>query len=342
MPSHGSSWLFAQFPAPLPGAPPAPLGVLCRRTVRRGCSRSSPRPFGARPAPWASLPSAPSRWLVALGAPPGRSLGDPAPLRCTVGAGDGASPGAPPRNCACAVLPEGSPGGCTVPAGALPTCPLRPAPSSGGGVVNATTGRKRPTNRNPDRVTANAPRHSGPGANHGPPGAPQCTTPPQPNVPGSRGPAGGGGSGVPPQDLCICPPEQVEGGCTHKSEEVLPARPRHQKPSKPRKGRGVPQASPGRCPQRDQQRRRCRRQRRPGGSPEAEGTRGTARTTTAGPADGNGPPGQPGRRQRARGSHGGPRDWRAPGDPMRNRSPQGPAGPHPGGNGSAGAEGWRA
>jgi hypothetical protein len=99
------------------------------------------------------------------------------------------------------------------------------------------------------------------------------------NVPGSRGPAGGDVPGVPPQDLCIHPAEQAKERRTHKSEEVLPVRPRHQEPSKPRqgrgerreqlttggqtgtgpkgqdeprKGRGVRQASPGRCPQRDQ------------------------------------------------------------------------------------------
>jgi hypothetical protein len=43
---------------------------------------------------------------------------------------------------------------------------------------------------------------------------------------------------VPPQDLCIHPADQTKERCTHKSEEVLPGRPRHQKPSKPRKGRG--------------------------------------------------------------------------------------------------------
>ena len=51
-----SSWLFAQFPAPLAGSG-VPPGLRCRVPRRRGCSRSSPRPCGVRGAPGGALPS---------------------------------------------------------------------------------------------------------------------------------------------------------------------------------------------------------------------------------------------------------------------------------------------
>jgi hypothetical protein len=254
-----------------------------------GRSLGDPAPLtGHVPAPSGPSPTAAPSWLFALGAPPGRSLGDPAPLRCTFGAGGGASPGAPPRNCACAALSPASPGGCTVPAGALPTCPLRPAAVQRRRVVAATTGRKRQNKAQPGarvRPTHLAAADRAP--TDGPPGAPQCTTPPQPQRPRQPGtgpatknrasPARGAGNGASNDD----------GAADGKAHPGAPRKPKRGAGNggQAATGQGVGNARPG----------AARKMRGSGG---ARGERGEARADrrrrevrfNASPGDGGGAP----------------------------------------------------
>ncbi|SEO53797.1 hypothetical protein SAMN05216267_10307 [Actinacidiphila rubida] len=90
-----SSWLVAQFPAP-PAGLVQPPERRRRRTVRGGCSRSSPRPW-----------------------------------RCTSGVGSGATPGVSPRALHGGFFRRGGPGPCKALRGHTRIVPFRPVPVCG-------------------------------------------------------------------------------------------------------------------------------------------------------------------------------------------------------------------
>jgi hypothetical protein len=349
---HGELLALGAPPLANPGGPRAPVRarscpvghaagcspvVACRAGGTSRAKPGGPRaPDGARPAPSGPLPTAAPSWLVAQ---------FPASLRCTVGAG-----AAPAR--------EHLLGTVRVPffhlfarvdaqflRGHSRPVPSGPLPSSGGGLITAPTGRKRPNNQQPGQAPANTPRHSGPGDNDGPPGGtpmhhPTSTpTPPaagvRPEEVGRECPRrtcastwankGKQGARTSPR-RCSRPgpatrnraspargarsPRLRPGGAPSASSPPPGRKPGTQlrgHPGSPRgrgptgqearaqpQGQDEPRRGAGNCASNRQ--RTVGRQRRPGGTPEAEGARGTARATTAAPHTAKQARGHPGSR----------------------------------------------
>jgi hypothetical protein len=230
---------------PAPGLPPARH---CRVLVRLWLVAPFPAPLAGLVLPLGVRSRLPARWWVARAG--GTSRAKPGGPRAPYGAcsvvGGGAGPGAPPRTCACTVLSFVRAGGCTSPAGALPTRPLRPVP----GCRGHCGWRQGPWGPQPTSLRWTA---AGPRGQVGSAPAGTVHLPAQPNGRTAHAQFRGGAPGLAP------PPR------TDRAPQ----------------GRGVPQASPGRCPQRERPRRTVRRQSTPsgaGGAPKgARGPPGFAR-----------------------------------------------------------------